>query len=647
MVYRNDVDGLRAIAVISVVLFHLDLPFIPGGYAGVDIFFVISGFLISSIIIKQVENATFSFQEFYTRRIRRLLPAAMAVYGTTLFLFTFIFPTDYFQDVTLSIISSIFFVSNIYFWQKGGYFGEDLEINPMLHTWSLSVEEQFYLLFPLAIFLVYRFTQNRLIVLSLVILSAIISLSLAITYTPSKISYAGFYLLPVRVYELAIGVIAAIVVYSDWLKGLRSKPSLSLIGLVFILTSLLFFDEETPFPSYSALLPTIGTALFLMANNHFQFVHFLVTNKISVGIGLISYSMYLWHWPLIVAKNWLIPEMTSLWVTLILFGLSCLMAFISWKYIEQPFRDKSKFNNKKVVKYACSSAISIVLLCGISHSFGNSALVDPEGNIAAVKIEATSPEPYRRECVDKIKLSLKFSRCLISEEKSNGKNILLWGDSHGSAFVPALSQTALEHNVYIINNTGCLPLAKITGIRNDYGDCQATNKIVWEHIEESKYDLILLAGAYNNYLNWEAIRHTEQIELSSSEAFVAAIEWQDQQFKQLGIDYLVIPQGPRFKNHVPNEFVRKKILGKDSIYETFPMAKYISQRRDFDNAKSQIPSIKLLDVMTEHCKQDKCASNDPETEKLLYKDRHHISNHFASQISSKVAKQIQGHFLSM
>ncbi|ASJ72195.1 acyltransferase family protein [Granulosicoccus antarcticus] len=292
--YQPEIDGLRTIAVMSVVLFHLEFKWIPGGFVGVDVFFVISGFLITRLLVKDVQAGNFSFKHFYLRRIRRLGPALIAVLLGTFVVAAFFLTPDHFQRFSGALLASLFSASNLFFWAESGYFDATAELKPLLHTWSLSVEEQFYLVWPALIFLVGR--RSRWVLPVVVLLLSLLSLYGALVFTKYEPS-AGFFLMPFRIYEFGIGAGLALLA----LQPLRNtfREFFCLLGLLMIGYSLLAFDKLTPFPDIYALLPCMGAALVIVGGNA-RFLGYLLRNPISVWVGKISYSLYLVHWPIVV-----------------------------------------------------------------------------------------------------------------------------------------------------------------------------------------------------------------------------------------------------------------------------------------------------------------------------------------------------------
>ncbi|MCK5725218.1 MAG: acyltransferase [Thiotrichaceae bacterium] len=345
MKYRSEIDGLRAFAVVPVVLFHAGFTGLSGGFIGVDIFFVISGYLISSIILGELEKGTFTLTSFYERRARRILPALFFVLLVCLpFAWIYLFPSELI-DFGKSLIAVPLFSSNFLFWQSSGYFAQDSESITLLHTWSLAVEEQFYVFFPLIMMVLWRFGTKVLFFF----LAVIGVMSLAYTEIGWR-NYpdANFFLIFSRAWELLIGVaVAFYLIFKRPSISLLTSQILSLIGLLAVVGSIVFLDKSYPFPSLYALIPTLGAAFIIAFCRSGTIVHSLLSNRVIVGIGLISYSTYLWHLPLFVYAKMILDE-PSLPIMALLASLSLLLGFISWRFVEKPFRDKNNYTRKQI-----------------------------------------------------------------------------------------------------------------------------------------------------------------------------------------------------------------------------------------------------------------------------------------------------------
>ena len=363
MQYRAEIDGLRALAVIPVVLFHAGIVGFGGGFVGVDIFFVISGYLITSIILSDQQKERFTLAGFYERRARRILPALMlVVLLSTIAAWYLLLPTEL-VDYGKSVASVGVFASNILFWTQSNYFAQTSEFIPLLHTWSLAVEEQFYLVFPVfMIWTVASTKSKRLITLVVVGLVSLIFCEWAWRNAPE----ANFFLAPSRVWELLVGVFCAFYLQQPRLHSSLIKQLGSLAGFLMLIYSIGFYDKTIPFPSLYALVPVLGTALIILFTDKDTLVGRLLSLPFIVGIGLISYSAYLWHQPLFVFAR--LNSLDELGVPTLL-GLSVLafvMAYISWRWVEKPFRNRNWLSQRQVLWLA---ALCSLILIGLGLVF--------------------------------------------------------------------------------------------------------------------------------------------------------------------------------------------------------------------------------------------------------------------------------------
>ncbi|PID45835.1 MAG: acyltransferase [Proteobacteria bacterium] len=359
MQYRAEIDGLRALAVVPVVLYHAGISGFSGGFVGVDIFFVISGYLITSIILSEQANAQFTLAGFYERRARRILPALMLVTLLSSIAAWYLLLPNELVDYGQSVASVGVFASNILFWLQSDYFAAESEFIPLLHTWSLAVEEQFYLVFPLFMMATIAWLKRRrLLVLGII---GIISL-LYCEWAWRNAAEANFFLIPSRAWELLAGVFCALYLQHHSLKQLVIRQVGGLLGLGLLLYSIFVFDKNIPFPSLYTLLPVLGTALIILCVDSETMVGKLFSLPALVGIGLISYSAYLWHQPLFVFARMSSMDVLSVYLLLGLSALSFVLAFVSWRWVEQPFRNRSWLSQKQVLWMAGGCSVVLVSL---------------------------------------------------------------------------------------------------------------------------------------------------------------------------------------------------------------------------------------------------------------------------------------------
>jgi peptidoglycan/LPS O-acetylase OafA/YrhL len=356
MQYRAEIDGLRAIAVIPVILFHAGLETFSGGFVGVDVFFVISGYLITSILLKELDTGQFSLTGFYERRTRRIVPALFFVMAACLLpAWLLLLPLEH-QEFSQSLIAVPFFSSNFLFWRQSGYFDTAAELKPLLHTWSLAVEEQYYIFFPLLLLLLWRI--GRRVTWVVIVAIALSSLGLAIALSQTH-STANFYLLPSRAWELLIGSLIAYHLHSqsEYSLAMAWKQILSLLGFLLIVASVFLFNHQTPFPGLYTLIPVSGTAMLILYARPGVWIHQLLSHRALVAVGLVSYSAYLWHQPIFAFTRHLAQYQPT---KILMFSMSLcafVLAFLTWRWIEKPFRDKKKISRRGIFSLLLSGTL--------------------------------------------------------------------------------------------------------------------------------------------------------------------------------------------------------------------------------------------------------------------------------------------------
>lgn len=460
--YRREIDGLRAVAVLPVILFHAGFEVFSGGFVGVDVFFVISGYLITSIILREQDEGRFSILAFYERRARRILPALFVVLLACLpFAWAWMLPGQL-QDFGESLGAISLFSSNIFFASENGYFARSAELKPLLHTWSLAVEEQFYLIFPLLLLALGRWRPRSLpiVVGGLAVLSLVLS-EWALRREPT----ATFYLLPTRAWELLAGSLLAL-----WLRrrerptGLVSEVGAGL-GLAMIVGAILRLDETTPFPGLWALVPVVGSGLVILCADRSNWTGRLLGWRPLVAIGLISYSAYLWHQPLFAfarIRSVLEPS------PLLMAGLSVLvlpLAWATWRFVETPFRKPRTVSRKQIF---VGALIGVVGLGGAGKALdllqGAPKRIDPE--ILTIAKFDRSFNPGTKGCI-KVE-GQAASYCVYNPQL--GKRVALWGDSHAASIAPKLAKTLAAEGYSLVNfaRPRCDPVPKITREGGDW-----------------------------------------------------------------------------------------------------------------------------------------------------------------------------------
>ncbi|WP_300453414.1 acyltransferase family protein [Accumulibacter sp.] len=493
--YRPEIDGLRALAVLPVILFHAGIPGFGGGYVGVDIFFVISGFLITSIILAERQSGRFSLVAFYERRARRILPALFLVMLVSLLAAWFLLMPKQFKEFGQSLVAVSIFGSNVLFWLTSGYFDAAAEEKPLLHTWSLGVEEQYYLLFPLLVMLIWRLGRRR----QMAVLSAVLLASLAWSvWLQPRDALANFFLAPSRAWELLIGSLLAFVSQTQPLHQRVSKSVaqlLSLLGLALIAAAVFCFGSETAVPGLPALLPTLGTALVLGYAGPATLAGRVLSLRTVVGVGLLSYSAYLWHQPLFAFARLCLMEQPGGGMFAALSVLSLVLAYFTWRYVEVPLRNRRRIGRRAIFVLSFAGSLSFIGVGLLAHA-GQGLPSRLDG--ATRRLAATAvPSPMRADC-DTRGRSFRDPREACRYFGADIRWAVL-GDSHGIEPAYALAEVlrASQQGVLHLSFSGCPPaLLSVVGLPG----CTAWQNRAIERIEgDAGIENVLVVFRYNQH----------------------------------------------------------------------------------------------------------------------------------------------------
>ena len=489
--YRRDIDGLRGLAVAAVVLYHYGVPGLTGGYVGVDVFFVLSGYLMMSLIHKDLLAGDFSIAQFYERRIRRILPALVAMLLATLACgLAILFPRPLVSLAKTTAAAAVF-AANGAFWWRTGYFARAADQMPLLHLWSLSVEGQFYVIFPLLMVFTARRAAGRYALVLWLLAAASFGVSL---WSTSRAPGAAFFLLPSRLWELLAGAIAALP--SPAVAGHRHRnTALAIAGLALIAAAAFGYSMTTPFPGAAALLPCAGAALVLAAGGSTPTI---VNRGLGwpplVALGRISYSLYLWHWPAYVLTSYELARPLSAAEAASLMALTTGLAAISWKYIEEPFRKPGGVLLRRpfiasgaAAAVTVALALAVVFTAGLPGRFGHETLA-----ILAAEEPATTCDPASIPSAD---LGLV---CTIGSHGSGSPSFVVWGDSHAGAISPAVERAALKYGLSgelsVMND--CPPLPGLVRARWADGSCERRNDAMLPHLRAAGIKTVILAARW-------------------------------------------------------------------------------------------------------------------------------------------------------
>jgi peptidoglycan/LPS O-acetylase OafA/YrhL len=595
--YRADIDGLRAVAVALVVGFHT-FPFsVPGGYIGVDVFFVISGYLITGLILDLQTAGRFSIKLFYIRRARRILPALSVVIAATLIIGCLVLSPLSYKRLGLHAIASALFVPNLLYWNEAGYFDRDALTKPLLHLWSLGVEEQFYLVWPLFLFLVRRWKAQMTAMLCA--LSAISLIYSSVTSFQDPV--AAFYSPVSRLWELGVGGVLASTRFE-----MRHSEIASFLGLVLIMGAAFTLTHTSIFPGLLAIIPVGGTALVIAARS------WILSSRPLVAVGLISYPLYLWHWPLLTFAAAL--DFHTELAKGIVVAVSIILAWITTRYVEYPIRFGSLRSHGAAMSVAATFAVSVgafILFYFNPHLWRYPANVRRVITTAdySFSVPGRSPQCW-------ITADANFD---TYEPVCRYGKILVWGDSYS-----ALLATGLPKPYAQFSRNGCLPL--LTG-RAD--DCAKGNESVANEILKVKPKRIILFGA------WLASSDNRQ----SDPTFNEALRYTLHKLRQDIDDVTVIGPSPTFSPNLPNAvfafWLEHRVL-PDRLTPVLPAENY----RETDKVMGDIANsqhVHFISIFDALCNLDGCLTHTPASRaELLYWDSGHMTVEGATYVVNKL-----------
>lgn len=633
LTYRADIDGLRAIAVLLVVLYHLHTAKCSGGFVGVDTFFVISGYLISSLIVSDIDSGRFSLTDFYERRIRRIFPALIVMLaGVAILADVTLLPTEL-KACGKSLMAALLSVSNFYFWIHTSYFDASTgasSITPLLHTWSLAVEEQFYLVLPLTLRALRSLPRPRLFaVLSLIAIASLIWSSI----TAAQNSSAAFYMLHTRAWELLLGTLLAICPERFQVPS-ALRDLVSLLGLALILWPSFTYTDDTPFPGLTAVPPCLGTALVIFAGFGKSARPGYVSRFLSLPpmrfVGLISYSLYLWHWPLIVFSHAYggVSSLPARILKLSLLLLSVGIAALSWRFVEMPFRYGSfRPSRKQLFRIAFGGVASLVAVAGCLILFsGALTRWSPDAIRVASYLDYRPEEQFRQgTCFVDGLLGQKYNaaECLVS--KSGEKNYLLIGDSHAAALWYGLSHTFAGVNTMQATASGCKPVIEdrftpgaIGRLRERQSECRdVIGSIFNNYLPSHPPDALLIAA------NWDP----EDIP-----GLRGTLQW------TTGRGIPTILFGPMVAYDAPlPRLLALSIQAHDrALPDSHLLMKYWPLDADMRKLAGQFPGVKYVSLLAPMCEGHSCTVYAGDGTPLEFD-----SNHYTKQGSLAVAERIK------
>lgn len=630
--YRKDIDGLRALAVLPVVLFHLDVALFSGGFIGVDVFFVISGFLITSILYRDIQEGRFSYGQFYERRIRRLLPALFAMLSvSTLVAWLLFLPLD-FRAFSEGLAAAVIFLANIHYWDKTDYFGDPVELIPLLHTWSLAVEEQFYILFPPLLMLLVRFFPRHIkpILCGAFVLS-LVAAQLRLGTEPE----AAFYLVHLRAWELLAGSLLALGVIPQVRHRLLSEL-LGIIGLVLIVASVFMLDKSVAFPGLSALPAVLGSVLIIHSGaSGNTLTGRLLSLRPLVLVGLISYSLYLWHWPLFVFTGYYLIDPFSPWQQVLLFVGACVLGWLSWRFVERPFRKpvaREAGPARKTLFWRTAAISFIFILVSLPGMITRGAAFRLPENI--IQISAVSKEhiPFRRPCFGLTPDEIDREEHVCTLGGQGEPEFMLWGDSHALSLAHGMDLAALKQGTVgaFFGKSVCPAVLGTQNFMASDVRCDEFNDAVVRYLKRHPgIKHVVLVGVWAGY----DAKSTEGEEVS----FAAGLERTLALMREMNIRVTIIDQVPKIAYDVPSVLARSEHFGNALDLRT-PRAEHEAQLEPFHVRLAQLAQrypFTLVDLSDVYCDASFC--NVQYQGKPLYRDSHHLSAWGSEQAVNSLA----------
>lgn len=638
--YRADIDGLRAIAVLSVIISHMMPGLLPGGFLGVDVFFVISGYLISSIIARQVMQGSFSFGDFYARRIKRLAPAFVVMLIVVYAVGWFIQLPDEFHRTGLAGAFGVLSISNLYFGKTADYFAPDTSLDPLVHIWSLSIEEQFYLLFPavLVIILGGLGKWKGSAIATYGTLAALIVTSLGYAWIVETHEHgSGYFSLLARMWELGIGALLGVLTARGW-KGLPRgilTNAATIVALLGLLLSFIFITEASPHPGPITLIPVLATVV-LLVGGAWTMTSAMLSIKPMVWIGAISYSAYLWHQPAIafyVARTGAHPDLDA--VALLMIAVLCI-AFVSWRFVETPMRHLQALNRRVFLSFVLVALIVFSLSALIASRNGYPERLPPEvvklANYTNIEFSSSLECHLRKGLGSK---TVEESLCVHGLDPA--PEVLLWGDSHTASLSSGFMRADPGFSFVQASVSGCFPILSIDQPSNK-AQCAATTKGIFEYLRRHKeIEVVVMLSRWHKAADRVYVDPRDGKRAKASDIKSGILDLV-QSVSEMGKEVIVVDPIPEYWTSVPSSAARWELLygaGRDRV--NIKKEKHDKINRDAYELLSELSKIKgVIRVGVEDlfCSEGTCELEGEEGVYLY--DDDHASSEGASLVASRI-----------
>jgi peptidoglycan/LPS O-acetylase OafA/YrhL len=618
--------------------FHADLSLLTGGFIGVDVFFVISGYLITSIILRDVAAERFSLLNFWERRVRRIVPALSVVVAITLIAFSFVhFPSD-FETLGWSVLAQALFLQNFVFYSQSGYFAGPAEAIPLLHTWSLAVEEQFYLLFPLLFLGVLGLRRRR--ITQVVAILALLSFALSVAGIATHPN-ATFYFLPTRAWELLLGSLIALGVLPRgprWLCEIASAA-----GITAILAAAIIYTRDTTFPGSAALAPCLGTAAILWSDSSARtLVGRVLAMRPIVFVGLLSYSFYLWHWPLLSFARYTSMESLSPSDIVAILLASLAIAWASWRFVEQPVRQRRVLAMRHRLVGSAAAFAVLLATSGSVILLTNGLPARMPDSVTLLASASGERNPRRNEChsIEPERIA-EGELCLLGPPQNDAMpQILSWGDSHADAAMPVLEALAERFAISAWHATysGCVSLLDITYVRWPHHGCPDFNAAMFDFLQRNKASVkhVILMSRWSVHVEGYETGNLYAL-ISDSETIAGDVQTARVVFRRrmadtvdrllaLGMTVWIVAEVPQQDFNVPTHSAKLALLGKEvsSIGRTY--AHHVDRNRFVNEVLADLKSerVRVLYPDSILCR-DTGICHAVRDGRSLYRDAHHLS----------------------
>lgn len=663
--YRPDIDGLRAIAVLSVVAFHAFPEWLGGGFVGVDVFFVISGFLISTIIFGNLETGSFSSAEFYGRRIRRIFPALLVVLVAVFLFGSLALLPDEYAQLGKHIAGGAGFVSNLVLWNESGYFDTAAETKPLLHLWSLGIEEQFYVVWPLLMVLAFR---QRIGLLAITLLIALCSFALGV-YETARDPVAAFYSPQTRFWELLVGAVLAWVLLRRGAVGVPGpvdqaaamKPwvrhGASLLGVALIAAAVVLLSKESSFPGWWALLPTCGSALVIFAGPDAWLNRVILSTRALVWVGLISFPLYLWHWPVLTFARIVEGEVPAAEARLGLVALAVLLSWLTFLLVEKPIRRRG--SARKITL----GLVALMLVVGLlgHHAYKQKGMALRLAGFQGQMDQLSYAFPRDKQC--KVDHEYAKGSCWESDTRFR-ETVMVIGDSHMEAlahgFIAESESGRLRHNLLVIGKAGCNPFLhseSIDGSGRDHGCVEIITPALMEAARRTDVAWVVLAGRHANRYGATGFGRVDEgvrgfgyrysrdgaISEDPGEAYAMGLAETLSVLEKAGKRVVFVHQVPELGFDPRDCIQRLRGFPKDmpcSIERTAFERRVFPYKERTRAILEKHGSVFSYDPAGHFCDEDRCGAFNEKGE-LLYRDDDHMSKIAAEIMAADIAAVIE------